>query len=139
MAGNPTAVLYPNGNHVVHHRGANNQLFFWLWNAASETWTLNWKESEAHPMAGEPTAVLYPNGNQYVYYRCHQQPAWKFSVVECEQRNMDVELEGKRKPSDGWQPLRPFCIRMVISTFIIAVLITSCSSGCGMRLVKRGR
>jgi hypothetical protein len=65
----PTAVLYPNGDQYVYYRSTNNQLYFWLWNASKETWTLNWKESESHPMAGEPTAVLYPNGNQYVYYR----------------------------------------------------------------------
>ena len=68
MAGDPSAVLYPNGNQYVYYRGTDGKLYFWLWNASKESWTLNWEES-SHAMAGDPSAVLYPNGNQYVYYR----------------------------------------------------------------------
>ena len=69
MAGDPSAVLYPNGNQYVYYRGTDGKLYFWLWNAGTSSWGLNWLES-GHPMAGEPSAVLYPtSGNQYVYYR----------------------------------------------------------------------
>jgi Glycosyl hydrolases family 16 len=68
LTSRPASVLYPNGNQYVYYRGTSGQLFFWVWSASKETWTLNWLES-THTMAGDPTAVLYPNGNQYVYYR----------------------------------------------------------------------
>ena len=45
MAGEPAVVQTANGSQYVYYGGADGQLFFWLWNASNESWTLNWEES----------------------------------------------------------------------------------------------
>jgi hypothetical protein len=62
----PSVLVHSNGEGEVLYRGANAQLYYWLWN--NEKWGLYWM-SGAPAMAGNPTSVLTSQGYQEIFYR----------------------------------------------------------------------
>jgi hypothetical protein len=62
----PSLLVHSNGEGEVLYRGANAQLYYWLWN--NEKWALYWM-SGAPAMAGNPTSVLTSQGYQEIFYR----------------------------------------------------------------------